>query len=75
MPVEFPIGTKVISLGRVADPSDSRDFVFHALKALAFFEDAEREPPVRSAAPVAWPQIKAFFTAQVRAIGRRYLWY
>lgn len=65
---------RLLGLGR-RKFADSRDFSFHALKALAFFEDAEREPAVRSAAPVAWPQVKDFFTTQVRAIGRRYLRY
>lgn len=63
---------RLLRLGR-RKFTDSRDFVLQALKALSFFEDAERDPPVRSVVPVAWDQIKIFFTNEVHAIGRRYL--
>ena len=52
---------------------DSRDFTLQALKALCFFEDAEREPPVRSVRPIPWVKVKEFFTRQVHTLGRRYL--
>lgn len=64
---------RLLRLGR-RKFTDSGDFLLQALRALCFFEDAEREPPVRGVAPAAWDQIKAFFAQQVRLIGRRYLY-
>lgn len=52
---------------------DSRDFTLQALKALCFFEDAEREPDVLSVKPIRWGQIREFFAGQVRILARRYL--
>lgn len=53
--------------------TDSRDFLLQAIKALGFFEDADREPPVVSEAPVAWDRIKAFFAAEIQALVHRHL--
>jgi len=47
----------------------SRDFTLQALKALSFFEDAEREPPL-TGMRWTWGQIKAFFESEVRALAR-----
>lgn len=50
----------------------SRDFTLQALKALSFFEDAEREPSIEF--PLAtWDHVKAFFTHEVRALARQFL--
>lgn len=51
---------------------DSRDFTLQALKALGFFDDAEREPPVQSVKPRPWPAVREFFDRQARTLGRRY---
>ena len=48
---------------------DSRDFGLQALRALVFFEDAEREPPL-AGLPWTWGQVKAFFESEVRSLAR-----
>jgi len=53
--------------------ADSRDFTLQGLKALSFFEDADREPPVVSAIPAAWDRMKAFFIKEVHALARPYV--
>lgn len=62
----------LLALGRKKFP-DARDFPLQALKALTFFEDAQREPPVVTPAPLAWDQVKAFFIRDVRALAPRYV--
>lgn len=52
---------------------DSRDFTLQALKALIFFEDAEKEPPVVAAKPFDWGRLKAFFVRDVQVLTQRYL--
>lgn len=47
---------------------DSRSFTLQALKALTFFEDAERDPPVVTPVPLAWDPVKAFFLKEVRTL-------
>lgn len=51
---------------------DSRDFTLQAMKALDFFEDAEREPLLTEVA-WSWPQVKVFFEVQVRLLAKREL--
>ena len=53
--------------------TDARDFTLQAFKALTFFEDAERDPPVITAKPMAWNHVKNFFSSEVRTLARRYL--
>jgi len=52
---------------------DSRDFTLQALKALSFFEDAEKEPPVVAVKPFDWGRSKAFFVRAVQVLAERYL--
>ena len=52
---------------------DVRDFPLQALKALCYFDDAQREPPVVSPRPVSWDRVEAFFSRSARSIGGRYL--
>lgn len=52
---------------------DAGDFTLQALKALSYFEDAERDPPVVTPVPVAWEPVKAYFTREVRLLARRYV--
>ncbi len=63
---------RLLSLG-TRKFKDSHDFTLQALKALSFFEDAEREPAMLLADAVGWDQITAFFTRQVQRLARRYL--
>ncbi len=51
----------------------ARDFRLQALKALCFFEDADRDPPAVMLSPVDWDQVKRFFTREVRLLARQYV--
>jgi len=64
--------SRLLALGR-RKFTDAQDFTLQALKALSYFEDAEREPPVDMSHPVAWGRITAFFTREVRQLTRRHL--
>lgn len=46
----------------------ARPDVAHRVKALTFFEDAEREPETLLLRSVSWPAIRAFFEKEVRAL-------
>jgi hypothetical protein len=51
---------------------DHDDFVMQALRALVYFEDAEKEPMPRLLRPVSWERIKAYFEREVpRALRAR----
>jgi hypothetical protein len=41
---------------------------YHLLRALAYFDDAENDPPPRMLAPCEWQQVKAFFSQQARRL-------
>jgi len=41
----------------------------HILKSLTYFEDAEREPMPEMLAPVAWPEVKAYFQREALRLG------
>ncbi len=42
--------------------------VYHILKSLTYFEDAEREPPPVMLEPFDWEECKAFFVREAHAI-------
>jgi hypothetical protein len=42
--------------------------LYHRLRALTFFEDAEREPESLLLKPADWASVRSFFTAEVRRI-------
>lgn len=42
--------------------------VYHTLKSLAYFEDAEPEPPPTMLEPFDWEECKAFFVREAHAI-------
>ena len=42
--------------------------LYHVLKSLTFFEDAEREPMPNMLVPFNWEECKAFFSREARAI-------
>ena len=52
---------------------DARDVTLQALKALSFFEDAEKDPAVMMVRPVPWDRITAFFSREVRRLSQGYL--
>jgi len=49
------------------------DFALQALKALCYFEDAEKEPEVVAVKPIPWKDVRGFFARQVQMLGRPYL--
>lgn len=42
--------------------------VLHRIKALTYFDDAEREPELTMLTPVAWRDVRAFFEQGARAL-------
>jgi hypothetical protein len=46
----------------------SRLNTYHILKSLAYFADAEKEPPPRMLEPFSWEECKAFFVREAHAI-------
>jgi len=42
--------------------------IYHRLRALTFFDDAEREPEPVLLRPATWPEVRQFFREQVHAI-------
>ncbi len=40
------------------------DFYYHRLRALAYFDDAEREPMPDMLKPLEWEDVRAFFTTE-----------
>ena len=63
---------RLLALGR-RKFRDLRDFPLQAMKALTFFEDAEREPAVVTPVPLAWERVTAFFLQEARTLARRHL--
>lgn len=63
---------QLLKLGR-RKFKDYQDFILPALKALAYVEDAEQDPPIVTTPAVAWEQIKMFFTKEVRALASQHL--
>ncbi len=49
----------------------SRDFTLQALKALCFFDDAEKEPPVVPLKSLSWRSVKAFFIHKAATISKQ----
>jgi len=64
--------SRLLALGR-RKFRDVRDFPMQAMKALTFFEDAEREPVVMTSVPLSWERVRAFFSREVRLLARRHL--
>jgi hypothetical protein len=42
--------------------------IYHRLRALTFFEDAEREPDLVLLRPVPWPEVRSFFEREARRL-------
>ena len=49
----------------------ARPDVAHRLKALVYFEDAEREPEPLLLRPAPWPTVRSFFETELRALWAR----
>lgn len=56
----FPLLPKKYGAGRAN--------VYHILKSLTYFEDAEREPPPTMLEPFDWEECKAFFARETHSI-------
>jgi len=46
--------------------STGEQWVLLACRALVYFEDADREPPLKMTSNVSWPEVKRFFETEVR---------
>lgn len=64
---KIPLKTLLSKAGRKF--RDSRDFTLQAMRALHFFEDAEREP-LLTGVPWSWSQVRGFFESQVRSLAK-----
>ncbi len=42
--------------------------IYHILKSLTYFEDAEQEPPPTMLEPFDWEECKAFFVREAHSI-------
>jgi hypothetical protein len=51
--------------------ASARPDVLHRVKALTYFEDAEREPELIMLQPVAWQDVRRYFEAEVKALWQR----
>jgi len=67
---ELPL-ERLLELGATKFPQ-ARDLPLQALKALAYFADADRDPPLRTLVEVDWEEVKHHFEAQVVSLGRRW---
>ncbi|MFA6602058.1 MAG: nucleotidyl transferase AbiEii/AbiGii toxin family protein [Candidatus Paceibacterota bacterium] len=53
-------------------PSVAHDY-HHIIKSLAYFEDAESDPPLMLHFDVSWEQVKAFFISEVERLAFNYV--
>ena len=44
---------------------------YHLLRALAYFDDAEKDPPLQMLADCSWRKVRAFFTKQVDELAKQ----
>lgn len=51
----------------------TRDFEAQSVKRLTYFESAEQDPDPTLLQPINWNQVKEYFTAQAREIGRGWI--
>lgn len=51
----------------------TRDFEAQSVKRLTYFESAEQDPDPTLLYPVTWNQVKEYFNAQAREIGRGWI--
>lgn len=63
---------KLLLASRRKFPSH-RDFLVQAVKALVYFEDADRDPMPRLLRPCSWEGVKGYFEKEVPAVLRRVL--
>jgi hypothetical protein len=52
---------------------DHQDFLAQSLRALAYFDDAEKEPMPRLLHAISWPEVRTYFEQEIRRILRERL--
>lgn len=62
---------KLLSLAPRKYPS-FRDFIPQALRALVYFEDADKEPMPKILVPLDWKEVKKFFQDQIFRLSREW---
>lgn len=67
---EVPL-ERLLELGATKFPQ-ARDLPLQALKALAYFADADRDPALRTLLEVDWEEVKHYFEGQALSLGRRW---
>lgn len=67
---EVPL-ERLLELGATKFPH-ARDFPLQALKAIAYFADADRDPPLRTLMEVNWEEVKHYFEGEALSLGRRW---
>ncbi|HAL61471.1 MAG TPA: hypothetical protein DCP08_03580 [Chloroflexi bacterium] len=67
---EVPL-ERLLELGATKFPQ-ARDLPLQALKAMAYFADADRDPALRTLVEVDWEEVKHHFEAQAVSLGRRW---
>ncbi len=63
---------KTITRLREQYPSVAHDY-HHIIKSLAYFEDAENDPPLLLHSDVSWKEVKKFFTEEVKKIAFKFV--
>lgn len=63
---------KIMECLRVQYPSVAHDY-HHILKSLAYFEDAESDPPLMLHFDADWEQVKKFFTEEVKRMAFKFV--
>ena len=67
---EVPL-ERLLELGATKFPH-ARDLPLQALKAIAYFADADRDPALRTLLEVNWEEVKHYFEGQALSLGRRW---
>lgn len=52
---------------------DARDFTVQTLRALVYFDDAEKEPMPRLLKPMSWDKVKTYFEMEVPRVAKTML--
>lgn len=74
----YVILKKEISLPRLLKLSakkfpDAGDFTLQACRALVYFADADKEPPIKMIQNISWLEVKRFFETEIRRVARPFL--
>ena len=69
---------QIISLRQILELApqkypNTRDFETQSVKRLTYFENAEQDPDPTLLQPISWEQVKGYFIAQAKEIGRGWI--